>query len=67
VGRGGEVNASAVCAGAGCVLAVSSIVATLRHDGIELLSKAPELAPGLEAASWSDHEASAMTTGNPGP
>jgi hypothetical protein len=28
--------------------------------------KAPELAPGLEVASWSNHEAGAMVTDNPG-
>jgi hypothetical protein len=28
--------------------------------------KAPKLAPGLEVVSWSDHEAGAMVTGNPG-
>jgi hypothetical protein len=30
------------------------------------VSKATESAPGLEAASWSDHEVGVMASGNPG-
>jgi hypothetical protein len=39
--------------------------AALRHDGLKLMRKAPKLAPELEAASWSDHEAGAMAASNP--